>query len=116
MIFSFHKINKKALIFSAFFLLYTIAIRGQQDTIVVLDSFVITASRLPQPKNSIHTHTISPIVAALAQGTSINDFIQAAPGIFTMSKNQLCAGYSNYQPWFWCQILFWYQRHKNLGR
>ena len=86
MIFSFHKINKKALIFSAFFLLYTIAIRGQQDTIVVLDSFVVTASRLPQPKNSIHTHTISPIVAALAQGTSINDFIQAAPGIFTMSK------------------------------
>jgi iron complex outermembrane receptor protein len=86
MIFRFHKINKKALIFSAFFLLYTIAIRGQQDTIVVLDSFVVTASRLPQPKNSIHTHTISSIVAALAQGTSINDFIQAAPGIFTMSK------------------------------
>lgn len=87
MILVFQNIKKKALIFSAFFLLYALIVQGQKDTMVVLDSFVVTASRLPQPANTQNTYITSPIAAALAQGTSINDYIQAAPGIFTLSNN-----------------------------
>lgn len=81
------KIIKKALYIGAFFLFLHLKASAQQDTTVVLDSFVVTASRLPQPNNAVYTYSTPPLAALLTQGTSINDYIQAAPGVFTLSNN-----------------------------
>lgn len=80
--------SKKALIFfNAFFLLSLNKVLAQNDTIIIMDSLVITASRLPQRPVFVSPFLTPAFQSKLSQGTSVNDFLQAAPGIFTLSPD-----------------------------
>ncbi len=79
---------KKALIFfNAFFLLSLNCVLGQNDTLIVIDSLVITASRLPQRPIFVSPFLTPAFQAKLSQGTSVNDYLQAVPGLFTLSPD-----------------------------
>lgn len=74
--------------FSAFFTFIQFQpLFSQHDTMVITDSLVITASRLPH-KAIISSPYVTPLFQAkLSQATSVNDYLQNVPGLFTMSPD-----------------------------
>ena len=74
--------------FSAFFILtHFQPVFSQHDTMVIADSLVITASRLPH-KAILSSPYVTPLFQAkLSQATSVNDYLQNVPGLFTMSPD-----------------------------